>query len=424
MPRKLHEGVSPAWPLATIAIPTHRDFDDISVTQHAARALTSYDIHATEAGVETFVVPGSLPVFAPPAFPLSLPPDAPTPAVAEAFPRCPLEPLLRALAITAPDVDPASFDVVTDRRNLRLLLDFATDRTREFRLNAQIVDGTLLLARWIDWEQRAATVVGAGKNWEHACTRRRGEQLAHKRAVGYSLGGLRMCVSSMINARLPGDDDDDDDDDASGKEEGDGDERAAPEATITPTGHRLIRAGSFAPQSVMVQIKSCSQRASQRVVLSRALPQMWFSRTQQLCTGQHINGGVFVSLALADLDADGAFADWQRDNSGHLKTLVKTLYELKTTLTRLALPSDACATFAVICRTGRGTGVATKLQVYGLARDYGFGLPDDLVDALRGTRDSAAAPAADADAALHAAMEKLDLREPSVPLRRGLKRAP
>jgi len=59
MRRKLHEGVSPAWPVATIAIPILREFDEINVSQLAPRALTSYDILPTVDGVETVIVPGS-----------------------------------------------------------------------------------------------------------------------------------------------------------------------------------------------------------------------------------------------------------------------------------------------------------------------------------------------------------------------------
>lgn len=84
-----------------------------------------------------------------------------------------MEPLFRGISITAPETNFNSFDIITDRRNLRLLIDFASYRGQnqdEFRFDAEIVDDSVILSRWIDWELRRSNF-GYGKEFEKAFTK-------------------------------------------------------------------------------------------------------------------------------------------------------------------------------------------------------------------------------------------------------------
>ncbi|KAI5856540.1 hypothetical protein BZA05DRAFT_434084 [Tricharina praecox] len=409
MPRKLHEGVTPAWPLTTLPIPPTYEFDDINVTQHAVTALTSYDILPTILGVERIVVPGHPRIFHAPALPLTLPRDPPAELIIEAFPSCPLEPLFRALAVTAPHVDPGSFDIVTDRRNLRLLLDFVNDAPQEFRLNAEVVDGTVMLcvssltnAR-VPGPGEDAMAEGEGHEGvggEKAETEGDKEETGgEKETVGENVEtGVSKSEPSPLTPPPP----------------------TAPPELTTPTGHRLIFSGTFVPQSSVLQIKSCSLKAPPASILARALPQMWFSRTPLFCKGLR-SGDMFSRLLLNNLEEEGTFQKWQDENADSLAKVVKTLYALKNTMARLA-GKDGRRRFAIICRRPRGKLlVKTKLEVYGLDEAYDFGLPEDLVEKLRGTGGSAAG--------LEAALMGLDIDDDfeqdtpppplNTPLRRG-----
>lgn len=312
------------------------------------------------------------------------------------------------------------------------------DRPQEFRLNAEVVDGTVLLSRWIDWEARTSPL-GLGVGWEEACINGgtgRGGKLAHKRAVGYTLGGLRLCVSSMINARIP--------EPGDGEEEGNkaaeagegGQEQATeirrsqekePEEITMPTGHRMVLSGTFAPQSSILQLKSGTVKAPKEAIKRRALPQMWFSRTPLLCTGLR-KDGIFVSLSISNFEAEGAFQEWQEENSDSIAKIAKTLYALRATMASLA-GAGGRGRFAIICRRPRGKVlVKTKLEVYGMAEEYGFGLPEDLVEKLRGTGES---EVGDSQLGLQAALEGLVIDDeieqkvpatPDKPMRRGFQR--
>ena len=118
-----------------------------------------------------------------------------------------MELLLHAISITAPETNFNSFDIITDRQNLQLLIDFASycgQNQNKFRFEAEIVDDRVILSWWIDWEWRRSNF-GYRKEFEKAFTKTpdclRGS-LVYKHAVGYTIGGLRLMVRFEVDACL------------------------------------------------------------------------------------------------------------------------------------------------------------------------------------------------------------------------------
>jgi hypothetical protein len=279
-----------------------------------------------------------------------------------------MEPLFLAISITAPETDLNSFDIITDRRNLRLLLDFASFRgqnQQEFRLDAEIVGNSVILSRWIDWESRRFSE-GYGKEFEKAFTNTpecsRGS-LAHKRAVGYTLGGLRLMVRFEVDACL----------------------QEAPaelasetlgEVTNTPNGHRIILKGALTKAEGVVEMKATAVSAKHPThgnpIGGKAFSQMWFSRTPILCQGFHRNG-VFERVAV--IDVQDKLENWEQRSQEKIGKLVQVLRRLTEIIKETGVKDKR---FAVVC--GKGSDY---LKLYRLDEAYPFGLPQDLREKWR-----------------------------------------
>jgi len=260
-----------------------------------------------------------------------------------------MEPLFLAISITAPETDLNSFDIITDRRNLRLLLDFASFRgqnQQEFRLDAEIVGNSVILSRWIDNTPE--------------CSR---GSLAHKRAVGYTLGGLRLMVRFEVDACL----------------------QEAPaelasetlgEVTNTPNGHRIILKGALTKAEGVVEMKATAVSAKHPThgnpIGGKAFSQMWFSRTPILCQGFHRNG-VFERVAV--IDVQDKLENWEQRSQEKIGKLVQVLRRLTEIIKETGVKDKR---FAVVC--GKGSDY---LKLYRLDEAYPFGLPQDLREKWR-----------------------------------------
>lgn len=259
------------------------------------------------------------------------------------------------MSITAPDIDLNSFDIITDRRNLRLLDDFVCGRRQdEFRIDAEIVGNSLLLTRWIDWEQRAGYSGGYGKEFEKKFTEipecAKGS-LVHKRAVAYTLGGLRMMVRFEVDACLK-----------APPPEAPG---STKEAT-TPTGHRILLKGVLSKAEEVVEIKTSSVRAGRRN-MGKNLGQMWYSQTPVLCQGFH-DGGVFVRTKVTNLEEENQFADWESRNAEKIRKLIQVLRCLKEKMVEVQVER-----VAIFCGKGEHC-----LRMYEVDQTYPPRLPQDL----------------------------------------------
>ncbi|KAF8811046.1 hypothetical protein BYT27DRAFT_7134500 [Phlegmacium glaucopus] len=354
--RNLYEGCfSPSQPVAFLERHSIQTAIQSSLSQLDPIALTSYDLLPTEGQRETIVVPGSPAVWSPQSLPVRLKRDALQPAICEAFPSCPMEPLFRAISITAPETDFNSFDIITDRRNLRLLMNFASHQEQEeFRFDVEIVGNSVIFSRWIDWESRRFNA-GYGKEFERKFTKipecSRGS-LVHKRAVGYTLGGLRLMVRFEVDACL----------EAPAEDSGKG------EVVMTLNGHKLILKGALSKAEEVVEIKTRAARGAVNCgITEKDMSQMWLSMTPILCQGFHKNG-VFERIEVTDYEQK--LGDWEKRSQERIGGLVQVLRCLKGVMKEVAGNLNR---FALVCENG-----SDCLKVYRLEETYPFRLPQDL----------------------------------------------
>ncbi|KAI5848346.1 hypothetical protein BZA05DRAFT_475411 [Tricharina praecox] len=328
------------------------------ISQREAEVLTSYDILSNWRN--TLVVPGCPPIWSPPPLPIRIPADKdedpthPRQPARLNFPTCPLEPLFRALPITRPTLSLRSFDIITDRHSLRELLAFLGSDAADFQINAEVVANTLLLSGQARFWGSASD--GYGKSLERRFTRRQEcsrESVMHCRAVGYTLGGLRLLVRFEVDACI-------------GEEEAAAEEvelEPPREVPVTPTGVRIVPGGVLVPEESIVELKSKAK--GKRYI--RQAEQLWFSRTPILIIGYHEGGGNIVEVEQRDVEKTGWLEKWELTNTEKLQKLVRALEMLRTVM---------------VVRGGRFAVVTQKrqsaLSVYEMQKSSQFGLPEDI----------------------------------------------
>lgn len=242
-------------------------------------------------------------------------------------PSCPLVPLLLAVYVSDPGFDMRAIDIVSDRNNLRKLLDFITgDAVKGFRVEVERVGTTTLFTRCEEaTSERIDPGVfrGFGGEFERkntayppGCERSTG----HHRIIAYGFGGLRLLVRFRADAcatlgRAPCDD--------GGEEvEEEKDELSALMGGLdVGRGEiRTLRAGSMPAQSAIVAIKT--RAAHRRLDMPRVLPQLWFAHTEKIVVAYH-KAGRFVNIERYAMNE--ALDHWERRNTGNLRKLAQLL---------------------------------------------------------------------------------------------------
>ncbi|KAA8897627.1 hypothetical protein FN846DRAFT_910298 [Sphaerosporella brunnea] len=333
-----------------------------SVSQENVSVLTSYDLLPKYR--RAIIVPGSPPVWSPPPLPITIPADKglysidPTRLV---FPTCPLEPVFRALEITAPHLKLSDFDVISDRRNLRLLYACAGGSTQAFRIDAETAGGkTLLLSvftgRRVSYA-KGTPACGYGMNFEKAFTKRlecsRGST-HHHRVIDYSLGGLRFMVRFEVDACI-----------ASKPMT-----RRYQKRTVTaPTGLKVYVRGALAKPGSIAELKTGRYEAGS-LACSDNMAQLWFSQTPILFSGRYKGQGNFETVERKDVIAIGKMKRWEESHAEKLKKLVRLLEML-----REAIMAAGDGKFAIVLEKGK-----PELKIFALDQErYRFGLPEDIL---------------------------------------------
>ncbi|KAF8246410.1 hypothetical protein K440DRAFT_632135 [Wilcoxina mikolae CBS 423.85] len=281
--------------------------------------------------------------------------------VRDIFPAAPLEPLFRALDSSCPTFSPKNIDLITDRRHLRLLLGYAGGSKKEFRIDAEIVGGTVLFSIWTVFETcyvDGSSKSGYGRNFEKLFTKAPEEaegSITHNRVVEYSLGGIRILLRYEVDAcvGIPG---------VQSQQQ-----QQPDRSTTTPTGFRVLSRGSLAASDSIAEIKTT--RVGKNLATPSNIAQLWFSRTPMLLMGYHQGEGTFSELAETNVQATGKLGQWEKNNTLRLQRMVKVLEMILQVLR--GLKKGKCA---IILKKGM-----EDLQIYELDEGkYAFGLPDDI----------------------------------------------
>lgn len=278
--------------------------------------------------------------------------------IRHAFPKCPLEPLLRALATTQPDFNMEEIDLVTDRRNLRLLLAFVGGKKSAFRIDIEVVHSTVLFSCWTPNNTRFVKGFGGyGCEFEKASTRKPNglrESVTHNRAIRYNFGGIKAVVRFEVDACT-------------------GPIRDIPRTMSlsnkyqTPTGYTVLTRGYIVEPSRIVEIKTGP--VGKNLEVSKNIAQLWFSQTPILCEGHYDRNGIFSEVTKKDLMQEGKLTRWEEDNREKLRKLVQVI-QMVAGMVRAA-PQNK---YALVLPAGANT-----LKVYEVANQCDKGVPKDLL---------------------------------------------
>lgn len=262
-------------------------------------------------------------------------------------------------------------DLVTDRRNLRLLLDFVGGRAGEFRIDVEVVRNTVLFSRWSKSPVSyipSGSFGGYGHEFERAFTRFPNSckgSISHNRVITYTLGGVKIIMRFEVDAykegALP---------QSAGASHGaytgpSNATMARANAVPTPTGFTVAARGHLVAPARIIEIKTGGVG---RNLGLKAKVQMWFSQTPILYAGIYGEPGVFGSVSEVNMVENGMLGEWERDNADKLRKLVKALEMICEAVKRV--PGGKAA----IIHIG-GSGV---LKVHNVT-NRNHGLPTDIL---------------------------------------------
>ncbi|KAH0583409.1 hypothetical protein J132_11142 [Termitomyces sp. J132] len=313
---------------------------------------TSYDL-----GPARVVVPSSPPVWQPQQLPVLISADEPAIDPRRVLQSCPFDATFRAITITSPGLSLRDFDVITDRKNLRALLNFFKNTNRQsHRIDAELIGNTLLLyLGWSEWGySQSATRNSYGMNFERKFTTSLSEgTIQHNRVIAYRFGDLKLMIKYQADAcigplttsepqtmRLP--------------------------AFTTPTGLNIISTGSMVSSESIVEIKTL--REGFNILHPRTMEQLWFSQTPILMTGYHNGYGLFSSVEMTDTKE--ALRLWEQNNTTALQKVVRVLQMIREHLSRSLLKTQAI----VLDNKGK----SARIKFFSLLDERETTLPNDL----------------------------------------------
>lgn len=285
-----------------------------------------------------------------------------------------------------PESDFKDTDLVTNRRSLQMLFQFASGNPfQDFRLDLHMVHNTLFLTRR---EQKTYFVVNArgttkvGSNFESAFTTPEPgleDSSSHHRVIRYILGDLKCVVRFEADACCKENQNDPQALDqrsvnlfsslseekirAKCKQLFSTKSEATAAAEDISSRTSVVLGGRIVPSSTMAELKT-SQVAN--FSIAKHLPQLWFGRTSNLLIGTHTDG---TFHKLEDIDLAKQLLEWERTHQVTLRKLTWLIAELRKTAQ--STPGGYCILV--------GKGKARKATVYAAAKRTSV-LPDNIIE--------------------------------------------
>jgi hypothetical protein len=267
-------------------------------------------------------------------------------------PRNPYSPMFQALNVMNPGYTFHDIDILADRNNLRVLLEFAQGKANgPFRLNIYLVFNTLVIVRRESRWWKHSDGQSYGINFERDFTKTTDDMrdaTSHYRAIRYKMGSLnvvcRFEADAFDDGVLP--------DDLTASEaaavSGNG---AGP--TTKPTFNytapvRVLQKGHIVPTAQMVELKTQAYHPESSTLV-QCQDQLWFGRTSLLYTAPYDKDTGKV-LRVKKEDAKQRVARWEQAQQEALRKLVTLLVQLRAVLIRERRPNRA----AVLVRETKG----------------------------------------------------------------------
>jgi hypothetical protein len=243
-------------------------------------------------------------------------------------PDSPMEPLFRSLFIAHPSFDLSSIDVITDRNNIRKLLQFVNPgrgsyKLEPFTINVEVTKNTAILART---EVATSEVIGLhqfrgfGHQFEsNYTTAELGGSEGHHRIISYRFCGMSFLVRHETDAYTK----------SAGVSHGNPDKLSdllgnlslASKASgsynsIAGSKLRIGDGGHVVPLESTIEIKT---RASHKPLgIDEVAPQLWVSQTPKLVRAYH-HGGRFTEPKVEDVST--MIQSWEAANQSDLMKL-------------------------------------------------------------------------------------------------------
>jgi hypothetical protein len=269
-------------------------------------------------------ISGSPPLWAPKPLGTRLTPDTGLVFIdqnAYRNPNYPLEPLFRAVHSSNPSFDFSKIDLITDRNNLRKLLNFVTGNPKSFRIEVERVGRTTVFTRC---EEKTSENIppgefrGFGHQFEDNYTKwppGTEGSTGHHRIIRYKFGGLCCLVRFEVDVCMP-------DRRTAAPVEDDLSELVGGLALHedNPSQIRTTRQGNLVSQSSIGEVKT--RAAHRQLDMSDVLPQLWFSQTSRLVVGYH-RGGRFDDVKQLQMDRE--LETWEESNVRNLQKLAELL---------------------------------------------------------------------------------------------------
>jgi hypothetical protein len=305
--------------------------------QEEIQLLCSYNWQGTNDGTNTIFVPGGPPKFTPKdTLPYSVEEDSGFQAADYNYVRKPWDPyapLFTALGVMNPGLQLFDVDVLADRNNLRILLEFCQGKANgPLRLDVHMVYNTLVFVRKGErfWRRQAQ---GIGNNFEKNFTQP-GDDMedatSHYRAIRYPMGPLQVIVRFEADAYF---------------EESASDQLNATEADAV-TGAllaerprydfrppvRFLQKGHIVPTTQMAELKTTTHREEGTSPVM-CQDQLWFGRTTHLFTGIYkMENGKGKVLRVKYENAKERVDRWEEKNQDALRKLVDLLSRIRAML--------------------------------------------------------------------------------------------
>jgi hypothetical protein len=298
-----------------------------SITE--VKHLSSYNW--IEGDIPAIAVPGLPRLWTPPKGPQKLRKDSGLVYIAEnpaRHPASPIEPLFRSIFLAHPSFHLGSVDVITDRNNIRKLLQFVnpgrgTYKAEAFTINVELVKETAIFGRTeavISEHIAPHEFRGYGHQFEKKYTTSKlSGYSGHFRIISYRFCGMSFIVRHETDGYTEGV--------GCREREGDGlsdlmghlsltSKTSSPSTNTSGTGLRVEAKGRAVPLASTLEIKTRTK--NKPLSIDEVAPQLWASQTPKLVRAYH-DRGTFVEPIVEDVST--SIRTWEAINQSDLMKL-------------------------------------------------------------------------------------------------------
>lgn len=302
--------------------------------------VCSYNWSSVVDGSNTIFVPGGPSKWTPQAIPYTVPGDKgfhPTDYNYVRQPRDPFSAVFNAMTIMNPNYAFNDVDVLADRNNLRVLLEFVQGKTvGPFRLDLYMVFNTIVIVRREDGFWRRSNGTGYGFNFEKHFTTSipdMADATSHYRAIRYRMGPLNVVCRFEADAYV--------DTAPDTPSESEAEAVVLPMPTHSDLMQRpkftyfapfkVLQKGHLIPGHQILELKTQVDKPLDNQSFGPWQDQLWFGRTKHIFTGRYKAGSGKI-LYVKKEDATERVKRWEERNQTDLQKLVALLLTLRGTL--------------------------------------------------------------------------------------------